>query len=200
MRVIAGIYRSRKLQTLKGLALRPSSDRLRESLFNILGASVQDSIFVDLFAGSGAVGIEALSRGARQSIFVEKHAAGAAVLRQNLQSLGIAENAGPAHHGVGFAGTDEVLTMSAVPALDLLETRGLRADYVFADPPYADSAAYDNVLEALGESEILVPGAVAIFEHGRRRLLPVVAGCLERTRVVEGGDTSLSFYRVAQAA
>src|ERR1700693_1032786 len=89
MRVIAGTYRSRKLQTLRGLALRPSSDRLRGSLFNILGSAVEDSIFVDLFAGSGAVGIEALSRGARQVIFVESHAAGAALLRRNLESLGI---------------------------------------------------------------------------------------------------------------
>src|ERR1017187_4702734 len=90
MRVIAGTYRSRKLQTLRGLALRPSSDRLRETLFNILGPAVADSVFVDLFAGSGAVGIEALSRGARRAIFVENHAAAADLLRGNLQSLGIA--------------------------------------------------------------------------------------------------------------
>ena len=80
MRVIAGIYRSRHLQTLRGTALRPSSDRLRETLFNVLGATVEGSMFLDLFAGSGAVGIEALSRGARGAIFVENHPAGATLI------------------------------------------------------------------------------------------------------------------------
>src|ERR1700729_2687323 len=115
MRVIAGIYGSRKLNALRGVALRPTSDRLRETLFNILGPAVNDSLFVDLFAGSGAVGIEALSRGARRAIFVETHSAGAALLRRNLQSLGIAVESGNAKGG-GFAGGAEVLLANAVDA------------------------------------------------------------------------------------
>src|ERR1700747_545401 len=97
MRVIAGTFRSRRLQTLRGLALRPSSDRLRESLFNILGSVVEDSVFVDLFAGSGAVGTGALSRGARQVVFVENHPAGAALVRRNLESLGISVSRAMSH-------------------------------------------------------------------------------------------------------
>jgi 16S rRNA (guanine(966)-N(2))-methyltransferase RsmD len=200
MRVIAGIYGSRKLQTLRGLALRPSSDRLRETLFNILGADVQDAIFLDLFAGSGAVGIEALSRGARKAFFVENHAAGAALLRRNLQTLGIAETAGSAPHAPSFAGTAEVITLRATAALDQLETRGVHADFVFADPPYADDTAYDRVLESLGDSELIAPGGRAIIEHQRRRKLPAVAGRLERTRVLEQGTSALTFYRVVLAA
>jgi 16S rRNA (guanine966-N2)-methyltransferase len=200
MRVIAGIYKSRKLQTLRGLAVRPSSDRLRETLFNILAPEMHDAVFVDLFAGSGSVGIEALSRGARLSIFVEHHAAGAALLRRNLQSLSIAESHGSATHSPGFAGTAEVLALRAMPALDLLEARGVRADFVFADPPYADDAAYESAIESLGESEVLAPGGRAIFEHQRRRTLPAVTGRLERARVIEQGDSALSFYRVVLAA
>src|SRR5512137_2419545 len=89
MRVIAGKYRSRILKSLKGLALRPTSDRLRETLFNVLGDRVNGSRFVDVFAGTGAVGIEALSRGAVEVVFIENHAPAAAVIRRNLESLGV---------------------------------------------------------------------------------------------------------------
>src|SRR5262249_6987671 len=151
MRVIAGTYRSRRLQTLHGLALRPSSDRLRETLFNILGPAVEGSVFVDAFAGSGAVGIEALSRGARQVIFVEDHSAGVAVLRRNLESLGIAisarmsqaaSRAMPSHGAAGvatFPSAAELVELGVDTAFDRLAARRVRADLVFADPPYADS-------------------------------------------------------------
>src|SRR5207302_8383435 len=89
MRVVAGKYRSRALKSMRGLALRPSSDRLRETLFNILGAAVEGSVFVDVYAGTGAVGIEALSRGAREVIFIENHPAAAALIRSNLRALDI---------------------------------------------------------------------------------------------------------------
>ncbi len=212
MRVIAGTYRSRKLQTLRGLALRPSSDRLRGSLFNILGSAVEDSVFVDLFAGSGAVGIEALSRGARQVIFVENHAAGAALLRSNLESLGISvsramsgavSRAMPgAHAGVvaAFPSAAELLALNADVALERLAARRIRADIVFADPPYADTKAYESVLEMLGGGELLAKDGRAIFEHNRRRALPALVGQLERTRVVEHGDATLSFYHLVLAA
>src|SRR5262252_598107 len=93
MRVIAGAYRSRILKSLKGPALRPTSDRLRETLFNVLGSSVAGSRFLDLFAGTGAIGIEALSRGAAEVVFVESHAPAAALIRRNLASLDIQSGA-----------------------------------------------------------------------------------------------------------
>ena len=200
MRVIAGKYRSRKLQTLRGLALRPSSDRLRETLFNILGSSVEGAVFVDVFAGSGAVGIEALSRGAQKSIFVENHPAGAALLCRNLKSLGIPRVDVKAGMRKAFSGTAEVLRMDALAALRSLEELGARADFVFADPPYADSRAYDIVLEFLGESGLVAPNARIILEHNRRQHLPALAGQLERTRVVEQGESALSFYSLTLAA
>lgn len=197
MRVIAGTYRSRRLQTLHGMALRPTSDRTRETLFNILSADVRDGVFVDVFAGSGAVGIEALSRGARRAIFVEHFPAAVRLLQANLKSLGIAA-AGP--KGKSFAGAAEIIAADAIKGLEQLAARGTRADIIFADPPYADAAAYAALLDWLGDSELPAGGGLVIFEHSRRVALPVVAGMLERTRLVEQGDTALSFYLRVRAA
>jgi 16S rRNA (guanine(966)-N(2))-methyltransferase RsmD len=199
VRVIAGKYRSRRLQTLRGTALRPSSDRLRETLFNILGAAIEGAIFIDLFAGSGAVGIEALSRGARGAIFVENHPAGAALIARNLASLGIPTAAQVASRKT-FAGSAEILRMDALDALERLAEGGARVDLVFADPPYTNVRAYEDILEFLGESELLARNGRVIAEHRRKNELPAIVGRLERTRVVEQGDTALSFYNPILAA
>ena len=199
MRVIAGKYRSRRLQTLRGTALRPSSDRLRETLFNILGSAIEGSVFLDLFAGSGAVGIEALSRGARGAIFVENHPAGAALISRNLASLGI-PTAPQLVSRRTFAGTAEILHMDAMNALERLTNAGAHIDFVFADPPYANAQACEDILAFLGESELLARGGRVIAEHRRKNDLPKIAGDLERIRVVEQGDTTLSFYQPILAA
>lgn len=186
MRIIAGTYRSRLLRSLKGRALRPTSDRLRETLFDVLGASVAGSRFIDLFAGTGAVGIEALSRGAAEAVFVENHAPAAALIRRNLESLGIQDCgtvlSADAHHGL------EKLAAAA---------RGITSRYNFAflDPPYAASKDYARVLEFLGTADLLAPGGVAIAEHRRSFDLPEEAGALRRFRVLRQGDAALSFYR-----
>jgi 16S rRNA (guanine966-N2)-methyltransferase len=199
MRVIAGKYRSRRLQTLRGTALRPSSDRLRETLFNILGAAIEGAVFVDLFAGSGAVGIEALSRGARGVIFVENHAAGAALISRNLASLDIPTAAQVASRKT-FAGSAEILRMDAMDALERLAEGGAHVDFVFADPPYANTRAYEDILAFFGESQLLAQSGRVIAEHRRNSDLPTIAGHLERMRVVEQGDTALSFYKPIFAA
>lgn len=187
MRVIAGKYRSRTLRSLKGQALRPTSDRLRETLFNILGPAVEGAMFVDLYAGTGAVGIEALSRGARGAIFVEQHAPATALIRRNLESLGISNQA-------------EILGMHVMRGLERLEARHAHAQFIFLDPPYAADQEYADVLEFLGESGLVAPTGRVIVEHLRKRTLPERAGQLELVRVVEQGDAALSFYRVALAA
>jgi 16S rRNA (guanine966-N2)-methyltransferase len=187
MRIIAGKYRSRTLRSLKGQMLRPTSDRLRETLFNILGATADGSTFVDLYAGTGAVGIEALSRGAHHAIFVEQHAPAVALIRRNLESLGIGAEA-------------EILGMNVVRAIERLEARHVHAQFIFFDPPYAADSEYESTLEALGESPLVAPEGRVIVEHLRKRELPERAGDLELTRVVEQGDAALSFYRLALAA
>src|SRR5581483_77788 len=123
------------LRTLHGMALRPTSDRLRETLFNVIGREIADSVFLDLFAGSGAVGIEALSRGAHRAIFAESHRAAAVQLRANLESLGIPLVGAGNHHDGAFGGTAEVFIRDACAAVDLLAARGTKVDFVFADPP-----------------------------------------------------------------
>ena len=191
MRVIAGTYRSRILKSLKGLALRPTSDRLRETLFNVLGAGVAGSRFLDLFAGTGAIGIEALSRGATEATFVENHAPAVTLIRRNLESLGIRNGA-------------TVLCMDALRGLEKLASgkKGTSSqyDYVFLDPPYAAANDYARVLESLGSGNLLAPGGVVIAEHRHSFDLPEGAGALQRYRVLQQGDAALSFYRRAAAA
>ena len=186
MRVIAGKFRSRQLKSLKGMALRPTSDRLRETLFNVLGGRVSGSFFVDAFAGTGAVGIEALSRGARQVAFIEKHAPAAALIKKNLESL-------EAREGV------QVLAVDAVHGLDVLgkAQRGndTGPDIVFLDPPYGNVDDYERVLRCLGFEGLLHEGSLVIAEHRRNFDLPEAVGSLERARVLRQGDAVLSFYK-----
>jgi len=186
MRVIAGTYKSRILKSLKGLALRPTSDRLRETLFNVLAPNIAGSRFVDLFAGTGAIGIEALSRGAAEVIFIENHAPAATLIRRNLESLGI-------NTGV------TVLAVDALRGLAMLAARinsGSPAfDHIFLDPPYAAAQDYSRVLEFLGTADLLAPGGIVVAEHRRNFDLPEDPGVLKRFRVLKQGDAALSFYR-----
>jgi 16S rRNA (guanine(966)-N(2))-methyltransferase RsmD len=187
MRVVGGIYRSRPLKSLRGQALRPTSDRLRETLFDILGPTVEGAVFVDAYAGTGAVGIEALSRGARQAIFIERHAAAVKLIRSNLHSLAIASGA-------------DILPMDALRGLELLASRRVHAHFFFLDPPYAETDEYERALDFLDHAPMLTPGGRVIVEHAKRRELPEYLESLERVRVVEQGDAALSFYRLALAA
>ena len=186
MRVIAGTYRSRILKSLKGLALRPTSDRLRETLFNVLAPNIAGSHFIDLFAGTGAIGIEALSRGAAEVVFIENHAPAATLIRRNLESLGITSGL-------------TVLAVDALRGLAMLAARknsGAPAfDHIFMDPPYAAAADYSRVLEFLGAADLLAPGGRVIAEHRRNFDLPEEPGTLRRFRVLKQGDAALSFYR-----
>ncbi len=183
MRVIAGLYKSRPLRALSGMHTRPTSDRLRETLFNILTAgnpqALEGSIWLDLYAGTGAVGIEALSRGAKLVTFVDKDKAAVRVIRENLRSLGIED-------GVS------ILESDAGRGLRDLQAKGFRADYVFIDPPYAEHEAYTEALEFLGESEI---AGVVIVEHDKRFDPGEEFGRLKRYRKLLQGDSGLSLYR-----
>ncbi len=188
MRVIAGKYRSRILKSLKGLALRPTGDRLRETLFNVLGDAVEGARFVDVFAGTGAVGIEALSRGASEVVFIENHPPAAKLIRRNLDSLGINSGA-------------TVLAVDALRGLELLASKqkagGLSVDFVFLDPPYAAASDYGRVLDFLGAASFLAHGAFVIVEHRKSFDLPEQSGSLKRVRVLKQGDAVLSFFRIS---
>jgi len=186
MRVIAGIYRSRPLRSMPGLDLRPTADRLRETLFNVLTAgnpsALAGTMWVDLFAGTGAVGIEALSRGAAMVHFVESSAKAVELVQKNLQSLGITKNF-------------EVLRQDAVRAIGALKKA--KADFVFLDPPYRMNEAYQQTLEALAASALLKQDVTIIAEHDKRFDPGEGFGKLQRLRKLEQGDSALSFYRNA---
>lgn len=188
MRIIAGKYRRRILKSLKGLALRPTSDRLRETLFDVLGPGVVGSRFVDVFAGTGAVGIEALSRGAAEAVFIENHAAAVKLIRQNLDSLKIAS-------GCTIFTADALTALQKLAARHTPSTPGF--DFAFVDPPYAAHVEYARTLEFLSSSSanFLAPNALIIFEHYHKFHLPDQSGPLRRTRLLKQGDAALSFFR-----
>ncbi len=186
MRVIAGKYRSRPLSSLPGLDLRPTSDRLRETLFNVLTAgnpsALQGTVWLDLYAGTGAVGIEALSRGAAIVHFVEDSAPAAELIRKNLGSLGIE---------TGF----EIVARDVARALPKLETGGAIADFIFLDPPYRMEKVYGQVLNSLARSSLLKPETLVIAEHHKKFDPGSEFGVLRRLRELKQGDAVLSFYR-----
>ncbi len=190
MRVIAGEFRSRQLQAPRGMATRPTSDKLRETLFNVLGSRVSGAKFVDLYAGSGAVGVEAISRGAEFCWFAEKAAPAVAAIRANLRALKVAG---------GYAIEDR----GVARLLAGLVKAGRVVDVVFLDPPYEAAEEYARTLGFFGEhaAEVLAQGAVVVAEHARKAELAERFGELVRYRVLEQGDAALSFYeRVSGSA
>jgi 16S rRNA (guanine966-N2)-methyltransferase len=172
MRVIAGEFRSRRLKSIPGDATRPTPDRLRESLFNILAPRIEGITFLDAYAGTGAVGIEALSRGARHVWFLEKSRAALETIRENLASLQLERRA------------------SVVAGPVLLTLERYPADIVFLDPPYALEREYAAALELLAQR----PPPLTVVQHGSRLALPEAQGALTRTRLLKQGDNALSFY------
>jgi 16S rRNA (guanine966-N2)-methyltransferase len=189
MRVIAGQFRSRRLQSLPGVELRPTSDRLRETLFDILTAgnpaALEGTVWIDLYAGTGAVGIEALSRGAAMVYFVESAPDAAELIRKNLISLGIRS-------------AFQVLRQDAIRALQAWDKSGIQANFVFMDPPYAMEAAYAQTLATLSNSTFLLPETIVMVEH-QKKFDPgeQIAG-LRRYRLLKQGDAALSFYRAGR--
>ncbi len=188
MRVIGGEFRSRRLQTPPGAATRPTSDRLRETLFNVLGPGVGGARFLDLYAGSGAVGVEALSRGAAFAGFVERGPPALAAIRSNLAGLGL--------EAQGAGARALVESRSVAAALGRLLDARESFDFVFLDPPYEASGEYAETLGTVGResARLLRPGAAVIAEHARRVPLPERFGALRRYRVLAQGDAALSFY------
>lgn len=184
MRIIAGSAGGRVLKSFRGPGVRPTTDRIRESWFSILGSRVEGARFLDLYAGTGAVGIEALSRGAARCVLVEKSRQGVAVIRENLRVLGDLP-----------AAAAEVRGGDAVSAVAALERAGEVFDVIFADPPYEETEAPRKVLEALGNTQSLlaVEGLVAI-QHSRRVPLPETSGRLRRTAERTYGDSLISMY------
>ena len=189
VRVIAGKFRSRPLRSLPGMDLRPTADRLRETLFNVLSAGnptvFEGKVWLDLCAGTGAVGIEALSRGAAKVYFVESSSAAARLIGRNLDSLGV---------DAGF----ELVKEDVIRALRRLEAKSVTANFIFLDPPYLMEKVCVQVLQLLSQSPLLASDAVLIAEHDKRFEPGDRSAPLQRYRKLEQGDAVLSFYRLVR--
>ena len=207
MRIIAGTFRSRTLAAPPGMSTRPTSDRLRETLFNVLAPRFQDLVsegaaFLDLYAGSGAVGLEAISRGAARVTFVERAPSALKILNGNLERLGISSGVRVHAKSVSAflksASQPDPKSADSKPANPNPE----RYEVVFLDPPYEEAKEYAITLELLGGAAqgTLAPGAVVVAEHRRKQSLDEKYGNLKRTRVLEQGDAALSFYAVDSKA
>ena len=166
--------------------LRPTADRLRETLFNVLGAgnpeAFEGQVWLDLCAGTGAVGIEALSRGAARVYFVESSDEAAGLIRRNLDSLAV-------ESGV------EVMREDVMRALRTLAARNVAANFIFLDPPYRMEKVYTQVLQFLSQSSLLATETTVIAEHDKRFDPGDAFASLQRYRKLEQGDAALSFYR-----
>jgi 16S rRNA (guanine966-N2)-methyltransferase len=189
LRVIAGQYRSRPLRSLRGLEIRPTSDRLREALFNVLTAgnpsALEGSIWLDLYAGTGAVGIEALSRGAAKVYFVEVSSAAVKIIHENLKSLPITSCV-------------EVIQADVGKVLRRLQRDRFNPDLVFLDPPYRLEHAYHDTLNLVGQASWLKTTTIVIVEHLKKFDPGETFASLARFRRLHQGDASLSFYRLAK--
>lgn len=188
MRVIAGTLKGRRLSAPSWPGLRPTSDKLRGTIFNILAPRIPGATVLDGYAGTGALGIEALSRGAAAVAFVERDRRAQALIAQNLERCGIAE---------GYA----IIRASVMPALDTLHTERSRGmfdefDVILLDPPYERSGdradRMDAVIAAAGE--LMARDGVLVLEHARKRSVPERGGRLVRAREVTAGDSALAFY------
>ena len=186
-RIIGGEGKGRRLKSPKGLATRPTGARVRQTLFDILAARLPGCRFLDAFAGSGAVGLEALSRGAALVVFVESAAGAVSALRANADAL------------AGAGGDVRVVRQDARVALAALADAGESFDVIYVDPPYA-SDLYEKTLEQAGRKGLLGEDGVVVAEHFHKRALPERIGALARTREVRVGDHRLSFYRRQESA
>ncbi len=185
MRIIAGTFRSRSLQAPAGLATRPTSDRLRETIFNVLAPRIAGAAFLDMYSGSGAVGIEAISRGAARVDFVERAPEALKALRANLSQLEIVS---------GF-------TIQSGSVAAYLRRATQTFNIVFLDPPYDAAEDYATTLALLGGAakQILASDAIVVAEHRRKQHLEAAYGALARTRILEQGDAALSFYQTKES-
>ena len=183
MRVIAGTEKGRTLKSPKGKT-RPLSNQAKESLFNILVPYTEGSYFLDLFAGSGAVGIEALSRGATISIFVELDKKTVQVVRDNLQLC-------------GFTDRSEVYALDVLRALKILKRKGAKFDIIFIGAPY-DSPILVKAIEELSDGSLLNEGGIVVAEHRSKHKIEEEFGSLKQAREARYGDTVLTFYKSKQ--
>lgn len=181
MRIIAGSARGRTLQTPKDDRIRPTSDRVRQAIFDVLGQWMTDLSVLDLFAGTGALALEALSRGATRAVLVDADRDAIALCRANAEQL-------------GFVDRCRILPMPAARALEQLKRQGETFQLIFADPPYRERVT-SELLEALTAASVVAPEGIVLIEHDHRETAPENHAGFSRSDERRFGDTVVSFYR-----
>ena len=189
MRVIAGKAKGTKLTSIKGSQVRPTLDQVRETLFNILGHDLSGEYFLDWFGGSGAVGIEALSRGAEKVVWVENNRQSQDLIYTNLKKCRFKNNDESELSYFAW----ELLKMDALQALPILEKKSLKFDVIYIDPPFTDNL-YEKCLIRLSESQLLKKESRVVVEHQSKNILQKIYGNLFLSDQRQPGNTSLSFY------
>jgi len=182
VRVISGTARGKKLKAPPGFITRPLTDRIKEALFNVLGGEIEDARLLDVFAGSGQVGIEALSRGASYVVFVEKHPAAIRTIYANLD-------------GCRFASGFEVLGMDVFRALRILVGRGKVFDVIYVDPPFDQPEIFVQVLQALDNNRLLAERGTLVIRVPRKHALPERLAFIAQFRIDVYGESALIYYR-----
>ncbi len=185
VRIITGIAKKQQLKVPRGQKVRPTADRVKEALFNILGYLVPGCRFLDLYAGTGNIGIEALSRGAATAVFVENSTYNVDVIKENLFITGLRENA-------------RILCLDVAEALLLLGRENQKFNFIFLDPPYLKDIEISSSLSCISKHELLKPGGNVIIESCKKYCPPRNVGDLEIFRQEKYGDTLLSFYHNKQ--
>jgi len=180
-RIIGGRGKGRRLSAPRGLETRPTGARVRQTLFDILAPRLPGCRFLDAFAGSGAVGLEALSRGAEAVVLIEQSAPAVAAIRNNAKTV------------VGAGGEVQVFRQDARVALPALASEGRRFDVIYLDPPYGGDL-YERALDAVADAGLLAAGGIVVAQHFHKRALPETIGGLIRVRSVRVGDHLLTFY------
>ncbi len=183
MRVITGLAKGKKLKAPAGLNTRPITDMIKEALFNVLGDRVRGSTFLDLFAGSGSVGIEALSRGARKVVFVDSSGEAIKIVKENLANCGL-ESGG------------EVFRSDVFRALSLLQRQGLRFELIYIDPPFTNDRIFDEVMATVGTADLLKSDATVVIRTPRKKDISSTFNQLLRYRISNYGESNLNYYSI----
>jgi len=181
LKVIGGIAKGRNLKTSRDSSLRPTRDKVKEALFDIIGDLAEDSIFLDLYAGTGGIGIEALSRGAKEVVFVDSSSKSIRLIRDNLAIIGLEDKA-------------TIYKNDVLKAIKILCKHQRKFDIIFLDPPY-HKGMVDRTLEWLDKYNILAEGGLIIAEYSLREEIPERVEKIRLDRVKEYGNTRLAFYR-----
>lgn len=183
MRIISGLAKGKRLKAPAGLNTRPITDMIKEALFNVLGNRVMESKFLDLFAGSGSVGIEALSRGAKKVVFVDSSGEAIKVIKENLANCGLESDY-------------EVYRSDVFKALGLLHRQVSRFELIYIDPPFTNERIFNEVMGALGNVDILESDGIVVIRTPRKKDILPTFNQLQRDRVSNYGESNLNYYSI----